>query len=266
MAKGTKIYTNPQKRHLQFLNTIENEELTVFDNKTVSSLCNLNALDTSELLENLAHKNLITRLERSKYTRYGFSNEFVIGCFVSGTGVISYWSALHYHGLTNQIPNVVFVKLPRYKVSKSIAGVRYRFVKSRNLIHQAIVNGGYGIETFKVTDKELTILDCFTNHEYSGGYAELLKALYSADLNLDKLLQYGLEIGNHSVLKRLAFLSELFEIQEYNEFRKQVSLNLNKRYTLIDPNGPDQGVFVNKWRIRLNVSKDELLGIINESY
>jgi len=71
---------------------------------------------------------------------------------------------------------------------------------------------GYGNEQFKVTDVEKTLLDCFDLPQHSGGYEELLRAFYSARINSDKLLKYAVQMNNLSVIKRVGYLSELFEM------------------------------------------------------
>ena len=52
----------------------------------------------------------------------------------------------------------------------------------------------------------------------------------------------------------------------FSRFREQVLKILNQRYTLIDPMGLNKGEFVSKWRIRLNISRNDLLGMIKNMY
>jgi predicted transcriptional regulator of viral defense system len=125
---------------------------------------------------------------------------------------------------------------------------------------------GYGSETFRVTDIEKTLLDCFDLPQYSGGYDGLIRAFYSAKINSLKLLQYGQRMNNLSVLKRMAFLSELFQMKGFSKFRQGVSKIINQKYSLLDPLGTDTGTFDAKWRIRINISKDDLRGIVDKIY
>lgn len=125
---------------------------------------------------------------------------------------------------------------------------------------------GYGNEIFKITDVEKTILDCFDQPRHSGGYEELIRALYKAKINCSKLISYGLQMDNLSVLKRIAFLSELFEMANLSKFRNEVLMIVNKRYTLLDPLGTNSGTFNSKWKIRINIPQENLLSIINKMY
>jgi predicted transcriptional regulator of viral defense system len=125
---------------------------------------------------------------------------------------------------------------------------------------------GYGNEAFKVTDIEKTLLDCFDLPQYSGGYEELIRAFYSAKIRSIRLLEYGQQMNNLSVLKRMAFLSELFQMTGFTRFQQGVLKIMNQKYTLFDPMGENAGEFDAKWRIRVNVSKERLLNIINKIY
>ncbi len=49
-------------------------------------------------------------IERGKYCRNTFRNEYVIGNYLTSDAVVAYWSALNVHGLTEQFPNKVFLQ------------------------------------------------------------------------------------------------------------------------------------------------------------
>lgn len=61
-------------------------------------------------LRTLINQRLILIVEKGKYCRHNFRDEYVIGYYLSSKeGAIAYWSALNIHGLTKQISNTVFV-------------------------------------------------------------------------------------------------------------------------------------------------------------
>lgn len=74
--------------------------------------------NVNELVENLVHKKILSRIERGKFCRANFRNENVIGCFLVDDGAVAYWSALNKHGLTEQFPNTVFIQTTKLKPSK----------------------------------------------------------------------------------------------------------------------------------------------------
>ncbi|MBL7111909.1 MAG: hypothetical protein ISS19_08215 [Bacteroidales bacterium] len=262
MVKGTKIYQRIPDRYLDFLKLLEDQEISVFSLDQACRWTHRSNSEMQEMLQNLSRKGMIERLERRKYARYGFRNDKVIGTFIADNSVIGYWSALNLHGMTEQIPNVVFVQSPRLKRPATIFNVRYRFVHILPEKIFGITQFGYGNEAFPVTDKEKTLLDCFNMPVYTAGYDTLILAFYHGDLQPGKLLDYGKRLGNLSVLKRLAFLSEVFRMSGYRPFRDTVASMLNDRYTPLDPMGPFEGEFVSTWKIRLNISRSQLLELI----
>jgi len=72
----------------------------------------------NEVLENLVHKELLSRIERGKFCRPDFRDEKVIGTFVVEESAIAYWSALNLHGLTEQFSNTIFVQTTHRKNDK----------------------------------------------------------------------------------------------------------------------------------------------------
>jgi len=44
-----------------------------------------------------------------------------------------------------------------------------------------------GNHKYPITDVEKTLVDCFDQPQYSGGYAELIRALTQADINVEKI-------------------------------------------------------------------------------
>ena len=86
---------------------------TFYDAKKLSGM-NKNVL--SVLLHRLEKSGWIERIEKGKYMIVPLGerkgeytlNEFVIGSVLVEPYAISYWSALNYHGLTEQIPHTIF--------------------------------------------------------------------------------------------------------------------------------------------------------------
>ncbi len=250
----------------RFIKFIDDYELDIFTFNELISHQHLNIQNLQATLESLVSRAYLNRIEKGKYCRHNFRDEYVIGNYLANDGVIAYWSALNIHGLTEQFPNIVFVQTTKLKRDKSVFGVSYKFIKVKPEKICGITMLGYGNDVFRITDTEKTLLDCFDLPQYSGGYEELIRAFYHAKVSSTRLFEYGMKMGNLSVLKRLAFLSELFEMNGFSRFRKQVLKTINQRYTLIDPMGLDRGEFVNKWRIRLNISRYELLDMIKKMY
>lgn len=266
MARSTYLSQNVTQDQLDLLLLLDENELDIFSLDDLKALLGSSSEEVNERIENLVHKKIFSRIERGKYCRANFRDENVIGCFLVPDGAIGYWSALNLHGLTEQFSNSLFIQTTRAKKSKTVFGVNYQFVKIKEAKRVGIITQGAGNHTYRVTDKEKTLVDCFDLPHYSGGYAELIRAFCQTDIDQDKLTHYCQSIDNVSVVKRLAFLTEFAEKPNMTRFLNYAKQKVNQRYVLIDPFGEEQGSFNNNWKLRLNITKEELSGICNPQY
>jgi len=250
---------------MDFLKYLETEEIQVFSVEDTKDF-HFQGEITNELLENLTKKNFLTRIERGKYCRANFRDENVIGTFLSKESAIAYWSALNLHGLTEQFPNKIFIQTTQLKKEVEFAGTTYQFVKIQPNKRTGIVFNGYGNYKYPITNIEKTIVDCFDLPQYSGGLAELIRAFYNAKLNAKKLIEYCNAINNIAVIKRLGFLAELFEKKNLKSFVKFARSKANHSYNLFDTFGENTGETNRDWCLRMNLSKENILGIVQNQY
>ena len=130
---------------------------------------------------------------------------------------ISYWSALSYHHLTEQVPRKVFVlttapSLPRKRGIKArisdtgyaVADIIYQFVKIKPAFFFGMEEVWINESKIKITDPERTILDCLMSPKYCGGFTEVLYILeqHLSKLNLDKIIDYTIRLDT-ATIKRL---------------------------------------------------------------
>jgi predicted transcriptional regulator of viral defense system len=264
MATGSYSSTNLTKQQLYFMRLLDENEIDIFTLESIESLLSENFENLNEILENLVHKNLLSRIERGRFCRFNFRDEFVISNYLVPDAVVSYWSALNKHGLTDQFPNTVFVQTSKDKRSKKIFDVQYKFIQILNKKIAGIQIQGYGNHQFRMTDIEKTIVDCFDKPQYSGGYEELISAFGSTKLNSEKMINYCNAIDNIAATKRMGFLAELLNKQGLKAFVSFARQKVNPKYNLFDPFGSEDGVFDNTWKLRLNISKEKLAQICNK--
>jgi len=245
---------------------LDDHELDIFTLEEVKAQIGGKVEDINELLENLVDKRILSRIERGKYCRYNFRDENVIGCYLIQGGVIAYWSALHKHGLTEQFPNSIFVQATKAKRDKTVFGVYYKFVRIAPSKSAGIMSEGYGNHSYRITTVEKTVADCFDLPQYSGGYAELIRAFSEAPLDNEKLIAASDAIHNIAATKRMGYLADLLRQKELKAFIAHAEAQVNEKYSLFDPVGSDEGEFVNRWKLRLNISREELLDIVNKPY
>jgi len=256
MVKSSYISKNLTQRQIDLLLIIEANELEIF---SLEDLVKITGSNVNEIVENLAQKKLLLRIEKGKYCRSNFNDENVLGCFLVPDGIIAYWTALNKHALTEQFSNTIFIQTLKKKNDKLFRGTHYKFIK----VHPRKLIGfdtyGYGNRQYRMSNVEKTIVDCFDLIEYSGGFAELLKAFSLSKLNSNKMIDYCMAINNIAVIKRMGFLAEIIEKPGLSAFVKFARKKINAKYNLFDPMGEEKGEFVNDWRLRLNSSREDIL-------
>jgi len=257
----------------QLLKLLEDYELDIFTTDELRQYDETRSLNVQGTLESLTRSGdgrrnppFLVRLEKGKYVHRRFRDELVIGCHLAQDGVIAYWSALNRHGLTEQFPNQVFVQTAHLKRPKTVLGVSYQFVhvKPSKLIGYETV--GYGNHSFRMTDIEKTLADCFDLPQYAGGYAELVRAFAGAEVDAGKLIRYCEAIGNVSATKRMAYLAERLQKPGMSDFLTYAEGVVQASYSLFDPFGVNEGAFVRRWRLRMNLPETDILAITEAAY
>jgi predicted transcriptional regulator of viral defense system len=208
------------------------------------------------ILFRMEEKGFIERIEKGKYLIIPLGSEkgkytlheFVIASYLVEPYAISYWSALHHYGLTEQIPSTVFVQTPARKKKNlmEIFGVNYQIVRVKEDKFFGVRKEWIEENPVSITDKEKTIIDCLDKPHYAGGIIEVAKALKTGSLNYNQLSAYALRIANFAVVRRLGFLGE----------KMGIPLDLppprSKKYLLLDPTMPAKGENDPKWRLVIN--------------
>lgn len=266
MAQGTYISTNLTQRQIDFMLMLDAKELDICTLSELKNVADGKFSDVNELVENLVHKNILSRIERGKYCRSNFRNENVIGTFVARQSAIGYWTALNTHGLTEQFSNTIFIQTTFPKKDKTIFGTKYQFVKVAETKRCGVETQGYGNHTYPITDVEKTIVDCFDLPQYSGGYAELLRATSVSKLSSSKMIEYSGAVNNIAAIKRMGFLAELIGKAGMNSFIRYAKSKVNPKYNLFDAQGADMGEYVTDWRLRLNISMEEIVELLDNPY
>lgn len=266
MGNSVYISSNLTAIQLEFMKLLDDYEIDIFRFDDIEEQIDKKFPNLNEVLENLVHKKLLSRIERGKFCRFNFRNEFVIGSFIANQGAVGYWSALNLHGLTEQFSNTVFIQTPYKKKDKNIYGIDYKFVKISPTKRAGIIKQGYGNHSYAITDIEKTLIDCFDLPHYSGGYAELIRAFASAKLSGNKMTEYSRKIKNHAVIKRMGFLAELLEKKNMKSFIHFAKDQLTQTYNLIDPLSEDTGKYNAEWKLKLNITETEIIDIVNKQY
>ncbi len=254
--------------HSKILNYLDEERIDIFLKRDIMNQVNINADDFERGFRWLVQKMHVVNIEKGKYRRRYFADENVIASFMAPDGGIAYWSALNIHGLTEQFPNKIFVQNSRRRGMRSVFGIGSPFhfvtVKPEKLVGYKKM--GYGNHIWYMTDIEKTIVDCFDLPQHAGGYNEIIKAFKKANLSARKMVFYCKAVNNIAVTKRLAYLAELLNKPKMDYFLKHAEDVCNQKYNPFDASLPAKGKYLNKWRLILNMDKEEILEIANSLY
>lgn len=266
MAESSYISVNLTQKQLNFVKLLDEYEVDIFSINEIQKILKSNFDNLHEIIENLVHKKILVRIEKGKFCKINFKDEYSIANILVVDAAIAYWSALNIHGLTEQISNTVFVQTTKSKKSKKVFGVDYRFIKVVDRKHIGIIKKGYGNHQYRITDIEKTIVDCFDLPEYTGGYENLIHAFYNTSLKADKLIEYCNAIHNIAAIKRMAVITDITEKKGLSIFLQFAKRKVNAKYNLFDPFGQDRGVFNNKWKVRMNISEDRIRRLCESEY
>ncbi|MBU4221898.1 MAG: transcriptional regulator [Euryarchaeota archaeon] len=205
-------------------------------------------------------KYLIVPLEAGKESIYT-EHEFIIASQLVEPYYIAYWSALNYHGMTEQVPFTVFVASTRRRKNKKIHDVRYEFITlSKNKFFGYTTANISGKNIF-ISDREKTIADCLDHLEYCGDLTEVAKALWNARKKIDfkKLIDYAIKMNNRAILKRLGYIIHKLEIKIPEAIDKEIRHNISKGYAVLDIAKRAKGKYNSEWNLRINISDKDLL-------
>ncbi len=191
-------------------------------------------------------------------------HEFEIATALVPNCAISHWSALHHHGLTEQIPRKVFATttkdtwVPYVRGGGSKGG--YPVGKTYYQFIRVIPERFFGFEKvwigevkIQMTDPERTLLDGLAMPQYFGGFGEVLNALglLKEKLDLEKMIGYAIRM-DVAVGKRLGWLLEKrgFSAAKLERLAKVPCPAFQK----LDPSGPANGPCHKRWMIQDNLS------------
>lgn len=235
---------------------------------TVAEACQALATEDSsrirQSLSDLTTKGWTGRIKRGLYAILPLSSgaipspqlhEFLVAMELVTPAAIAYWSALNYHGLTEQTPRTVFVATdhPVNHRRLTAVGFSFRLVSIRREKFFGLQQQWIDERPFTVTDPEKTLVDGLDLPQYVGGVPEIVKAIasYGDTINESRLRHYARQIGNSAVGKRLGYIMERLGAGDVDALMNQVPRRTG--YTLLDPTQPAKGPYCRRWGLRINM-------------
>lgn len=266
----------------KFILSLYDDSKTIFTIDEASKYLNLKGQSLQKFLNPLIKKGILNRLVSGLYIivpfELGNTTQFMGNPYVVAREIIrmkqkstqpqyfiSHASAFELHQMITQ-PNmdIYATTSKQIKEKVNIQGMRFHFVttKKRHLFgfKKHWVNK---FESILVSDLERTIIDGLKLPEHCGGITEVAKGLWikRKELSAKKLIEYAEKINSGAVYRRLGYLLDIYKIATEQELMN-LKKNVTASYLILDPTQIDEGKYLAKWKLRLNISEAELLAIL----
>jgi len=229
----------------------------------------------SNLLAKAERRGVVTRLRRGLFTLvpfelgsatvYGGNPLIVASRLLDGrTHFLSHGTAMGIHGMTRQPQILVTASCVKPPTRHAQAGgTELRVVSIReNEVFGTKFHWAEPGQKVIVSDLERTIIDCLRRTDLCGGYVEIDAGTWMVrdKISPDRLVDCALRIDVGAVLARLGFLIDSCGLGDENH-RRALREKMTNTYHLLDPLMPNDGDYIAKWHLRLNVSQEEIIAV-----
>lgn len=245
--------TAVSRREAEVIDAIGTRDIVVFEPRDVERFLDVSSRNAYRILGNMADKGLVHRLARGRYVlseTYDELDSYEIASHLEPASYIGFWSALHFHGLTEQVPQTVFVVVTKAKRSLHVQGQQVRFVQVDPETFFGYDRYGHAV----VSDPAKTLIDCLRLPEYAGGIAHVFDAIPDTPdaIDIERVVRYAERLGSGAVAARIGYLLERKGLlTDRNRVRDLVT-----SYTKLDPGGNRTNPIA-EWKLYANVSLDD---------
>jgi len=238
---------------------LQQQDLFYFTPSLVADLFRLERRQAYRLITRLKGDRLVTEVEKGKYLLLGLepervlSNPLFIASHLVVPAYVSYWSALHFYGFTEQVPLTTFVATTKRKRPLTFQDFRFRFVTLKPHKFFGYRRERMGDLPTLIADEAKAIVDSFDLPDYAGGITEVAKALRAAldTIDVAVLIAYANRMADKSLGSRMGYLLESWGCPAEGLIRSVSPVKL-------DPSGPGSGDTVPRWQVIVNVPRREL--------
>ncbi|MBM3199407.1 hypothetical protein FJZ53_00605 [Candidatus Woesearchaeota archaeon] len=199
-------------------------------------------------LYRLQKEKLVFRVEKGKYTV--FDNPLVFSSYITIPSYISFWTAIRYYNLTEQLPSDIMIATAKPKKSIDFRGIKIRFFKTKHM-------WGYGKQRYNgfdifVADREKCVVDSMLIKNTP--FDEVIKSIRQKGTDKKKLAEYAIKTGNKALMKRIGFT--LRKIPDFNA--EWLIKHLDNNYIPLDWDHNKKGKKDKEWKIIINRRLDDI--------
>jgi len=244
---------------------------TTFTLEDAAAITGLRPALASSLLHKAGKRGLVSHLKRGLFilvppelgsaTEY-YGNPYLVGQRLAGSApsYVSHATAMEIHRMVTQPQFVVFTSSPKRIPNRTLQGTEFRFVLIKpDHFFGTTQHWATKQESVDISDLERTVIDGLRQPEYCGGVTDVAKGLWMRheDMHPAKLVDYALKLRVGAVIRRLGYLLELYGIAPEAELAR-LRQALTSTYLPLDPILPKEGPHVARWRLQVNICREEL--------
>lgn len=251
------------KVETMLLSSLEHDKKTVFNFQDALERTSRSSRQViRNALSRLVKKGRIKRLKKGEYILVPFrlknwnENELSLVSLLSKENYVSFWSALSFWSLTEQLPRQIYVAAKYTIKDREFEAVKYKFVKFSNRYFFGFVPAEIDGRKVNMATKEKAILDCLLHPEYCGGLGEVAKAIRdnSRELDWKKIREYLDQINNSAVERRLYYLLDLLRLSRVQKLlgkKKFIGIRV------LDSSKSKEGKYNYKFGLMINANVNE---------
>jgi predicted transcriptional regulator of viral defense system len=233
-------------------------------------------LQVNIIVARLAGSSWVRRLRRGLYALTDRApggrapHDFAVATALVQPSAIAGWSALSFHGLTEQVPRGVTCMTTRKVMTPSmrrsdrqdagphrwlVGGLAITYTQVTAARYFGITDVWVDAETrVPMTDRERTVLDLFVPPTRAMDFGAAMGVLeeHRASLDLPKLVRYAVELRVAAVAKRLGWALETLGVEE--SVTTPLLAVPVRAIQLLDPAREAKGPVIARWKLQDNLA------------
>lgn len=255
-------YPNLRKEELYLISRAEYEKRKLITTAFAKKLFSQPKI-AAAVLDSLTRKGRLIQLQRGKYllvpikapNQQWMPNEYVVAALWMGEipYYIGYFTMYHYWGLSDQIPQTVFILNTRRNAEARIGYIAYRALRVDSARIYGIQNLDIEGEIARISDKERTLVDFI--HKPIGSFENVNATLKKAvpTIDFEKLISYIVRFPILSLRRRAGYILETLGFGGSSLDPLKKNLGHPTTYVVLDPKRKSRKGQINKsWGIIVN--------------
>ncbi|MBI5046810.1 hypothetical protein HZC07_03700 [Candidatus Micrarchaeota archaeon] len=253
------------EKEIKLLFELEQRKSFIFTFKDTMQILKTSHASVKNVIKRLRKKNRIIGLQKGVYLFAPLKSgeegswtehSFVVVPYLVKTEqyYIGFLTAMNYWGMSEQLPNTVYVALRRQKKALDAVQTRFIFIKKPRLgesVTETIQN-----TQVNISSKEQTILDALAFPEYCLGITEIVKGIFYSRKELDwEKLIYLAKKDKSIVRRRLGYILELLKLKTYSKKLEEKFIGFGR----LEPAVKSIINYSKKWGLKINISEKDLL-------